>query len=363
MNSIHYMQARRYTIVTLKYFLTTATSFYLASQIVPEELLSISFIAVLSLQPNLYRGLKYSWTQFLATVFATVITATVVLGGQLDLAAQPTLLTTSIAMGLTIFFCLRLGLDEGTVIALFTVAYLTAIPLVIDSSFLHGIFLRYLTIVLGIGTAAVFNFLSSLFRYRDRLFLHLVDVSNQLGRRLQQINRLLSESAGELPDRDKLNRLLNNFNPVFKSLRDLRKDLDEIAREIKFFGRDETTRENQLYKNQLNVLNDISHYVWDLLLNLLNYRFDRETTELIENNFAYFTSDISLLFKRLKKLRPAKRSLRKKVRRRVEQLNNKMNEIEEEDPAAGAPMMAVYSDLIHLNLNLLQLEKDLSMRL
>ncbi len=359
LSSVNYMQFRRYTIVTLKYFLATAISFYLANWIEPTELLSIIFIAVLTLQPNLYRGLQFSWTQLTTTTLATVITTIVIIGLQLDLEARPTVFTTSVAMGVTIFFSLKLGLKEGTVIALFTVTYLAAIPLLIESSFLHGIFLRYLTIVLGVGAASLVNFLSSLFRYRDRIFLHLVDLSVKLNKKLQSLSDLLIENRGEVPEASRLNDFLNNFNPLFTSLRELRRDLNEIAKEVKFFRRSEHARENEHYRNLLNALNDLSHYLWDLLLNLMNYQFDRETITMVEDEFVRLSTDLSGLFTRLEKMRSRPVSSTKKVNRRIERLNHKMNQVEADSPEAGAPLMAVYSDLIHLNLNLLQFEKYL----
>jgi len=359
MTSVHYMQLRRYTIVTLKYLLATAFGFYLAEIIAPEELLSITFIAVLSLQPNLYRGLKYAGTQFAATTMATLLTSLVILGLQFDLYARPTIWTTALAMGLTILFCLRLGLGEGTVVALFTVTYLAAIPLLIDTTFVHGIFLRYLTIVVGVGVAALFNFLSSLFRYRDRLFLHLVEGADELETHLKQIMQSFKSEQTGLPERSELKDFLNQFGTIFSSLRSLRQDLDEIDREIRFFGREKMEVENQIYRSFLNILNDISHYSWDLILNLMNYELHDETERLIKRHIREFHADLVGSIRRLREKRPRKSSIAKKINKRIDELNREMNKAEPDSSEIVAPLMGLYSDLVHINLNLLQFEKQL----
>ncbi len=359
MTSLQYMHIRRYSIVILKYFLATLTSLYLANLITPGGLLSCAFIAVLTLQPNLYRGLKYSWTQLEATVLATAVTTGVVWLLQFDFAARPTILSTALAMGITIFFCLRLNLEQGTVIALFTVVYLSVIPMMKGSSFAGAVHLRYLTILIGVGTAAVFNFLSSLFRYRDRLFLHLVSSGQQLVDHFENIYNELKISE-ETPTDEKYDSLLNNFGEVFASLRALRSDLDEIETESQFLGHTAGQQENLIHRSLLNTINDISHYGWDLLLNLKKHELAPDTAAEITGQFHQVTTDLSSLLECLEKIECDKSELQSKINRRVDRLNRKMNQMDLANSRAAGPMVGIYSDLAHLNLNLLQFQNQLT---
>lgn len=286
------MNLRRYAIVTMKYVLAVLISLGLAFLLEIPDYLSASFIAVLTLQPTLYRGIEFSWQQIKATVLGVVVTVSlvVVTGGGLHATYWP--FQSAVAMGITIGFCLYFQLDEGTVIATFTVAYLTCLPEMIHESFFRTLDLRFITIGIGLTAGLLMNYLSSLFGYRDRLYLNVHTSARQLGERLDDIVGCFSEP-------DDLERSLKH---ELKQLRALRQQLNNVEidlEEIEFRApglTDESVSGEQGHQRQFDriyCLKDFSHHLWSLLLHLVktspfdgeHERYVKEELETLEGTY------------------------------------------------------------------------------
>ncbi len=346
-----YLDFRRHSIVFVKYVLATATSLYIASQIAPTDLLSCGFVAVLTLQPNLYRGLVFSWQQIKATTLAALITTAVVFALGVDVGISVSLLAASVSMGFTIVACMKLNMQESTVVGLFTVIYLMVLPQVSGESYLGMLHLRYLTILIGIGTATVFNFLSSLFRYQDRLHLNLIENTKSLATRLTAVGHLLS--GGDV-DNDKLEEQLNNFGSVFERLRATKQDLNEIEKELtllKNFPRELKEKENYLQRGMLYTLNDISHYSWDIILNLRDLEHKGEIVAKSKETLNLVSGQLEKLTGELKELNlPYSGVFKKEHQRRLDRLYSMLEEYSSQGGEEALTFVTLLSDLVHLEL-------------
>jgi hypothetical protein len=269
LSKVIWMRIRRYTIVTLKYLFAVLLALSLALILDIPDYLSACFIAVLTLQPNFYRGIEFSWQQIKGTVVGGVVTVLVVLlsGGVLHGTFWP--VQAAVSMAITIGLCLGYRLEEGSIIALFTVAYLTCLPEMIHESFFRTLDLRILTIGVGLFTGLVMNYGSSLFGYRDRLFLNVRELTYRLGDRIEA----MADSLEELEEGN-----ARSLRPELKRLRGLRQSLGEVEidlEEIEFRHpslEDPPTVEKEGYEDQFNrlyCLKDLSHHLWSLWLSLV----------------------------------------------------------------------------------------------
>lgn len=355
LNLQNYLELRRYSIVFVKYILTTATSLYIALRIAPLDLLSCGFVAVLTLQPNLYRGLIFSWQQIKATTLAAVITTAVVFSLGVDVGASVSLLAAGLSMGLTIVACMKFNMRESTVVALFTVIYLMVLPQVIGESYLGMMHLRYLTILIGIGTATLFNFLSSLFRYRDRLHLNLIDNTKIIADRLTAVKELLNER--EVTD-EYLDEMLNDFGVVFEQLRASKTDLNEIEKELtllKKFPEELKEKENYLQRSMLYALNDISHYSWDIILNLRDLEHKGEIMAKSKETIRLVARQLRKLNRELKELNiPSSGVFKKKQNRRLEEIYSMLEDYARQRGEESLTFVTLLSDLVHLELTTIQ---------
>jgi uncharacterized membrane protein YgaE (UPF0421/DUF939 family) len=346
-----YLDFRRHSIVFFKYVLATATSLYIASRVAPTDLLSCGFVAVLTLQPNLYRGLVFSWQQIKATTLAALITTAVVFALGIDVGIGVSLLAASISMGFTIVSCMKLKMEESTVVGLFTVIYLMVLPQVVGESYLGMLHLRYLTILIGIGTATVFNFLSSLFRYQDRLHLNLIENTKALASRLTAVGQLLG--GGDV-DNEKLEEQLNNFGSVFERLRATKQDLNEIEKELillKNFPRELKEKENYLQRGMLYTLNDISHYSWDIILNLRDLEHKGEIVGKSKETLNLVSGQLEKLTGELKELNlPSSGVFKKEHQRRLDRLYSMLEEYSRQGGEEALTFVTLLSDLVHLEL-------------
>ncbi len=264
-----WLRTRRRTIITTKYVLAVLLSLHVTAWLGVIDFLSASFVAVATLQPNLYRGLRWSWDQLLATTLGAGVSAVVLLGSGGDLLDYWWMFQAAAAMGITIFLCLRFNLGKGTTIAIFTVVYLACLPRMIpDQGFWDMFHIRYATILIGLATATLLNYGSSLFRYRDRLALNLRSILQKL------VSGLESLSSAELshpPEERELEPSLDRLRDLFESIHDMERDLAQLDREAHWTVSILELDEIREVRARLLLIKNLVHHTWTLLLKLLHH--------------------------------------------------------------------------------------------
>ncbi|MFB6356203.1 MAG: aromatic acid exporter family protein, partial [bacterium] len=78
MSFYRWMKIRRWSIVSSKYVLAVILSLHVAYFLGVMDYLSTVFVSVLTLQPNLYRGLQFSLEQLKGTVLGAGITLLII---------------------------------------------------------------------------------------------------------------------------------------------------------------------------------------------------------------------------------------------------------------------------------------------
>ncbi len=360
MSGTFYMKLRRLTIIGTKYFLATVLSLWLALWFNLPDLLSCGFVAVLTLQPNLYRGLKFSWEQIKATTIAALVTVAVVFLFGVNVAEAVPLVATGVAAAVTILVCLQLDFAEGNVVALFTVMYLFVLTEVMGQSFWGMIHLRYLTILVGIGAATVLNFISSLFRYQDRLYLNLVQSTEEVTKRVARAVEIINQMEPQNIRKDLLDEELSKYSPAFSSLRAIKEDLKEISREEKWklgVKNKEKSPRDFLHRNLMYDLNDITHYSWDLILNMLDFKGSEKIYEEIVFTLDRTSShlkEVKNWFEELEK--PPGESLREEDNERIDKLTDIISEYARKKNDRAATVVTLLTDLVHLEITVVQFQ-------
>ena len=264
MDSYHKLRIRRYTIITTKYVLATLLSIHIAYWVGVIDFLSACYVAVLTLQPNLYRGISYSWELLKLTTVAVAITVAIVWTTYGDLHNNWWIYQTALSMGLIVLYSLWQEHQQGMIIGTFTVAYVTCLTKMIpDQQFFDMVHIRYLTILIGIATATLINYGSALFRYRDRPYLRILSVLKDLE---NVITRIIKDQDSTETQPDE--KYLTWFQPVFKKLQQLEQDLDELRVEWLEWNLSPTepVERYQRLQTVLYGLKNTAHYIWSNLL-------------------------------------------------------------------------------------------------
>lgn len=164
----------------------------------------------------------------MGSLLGIVVTVLIVVASGGELVEGWWVYQAAAAMGVTIFFSLLLSLTDATVISTFTVAYLTCLPKIIGETIMTTLDLRVTTIVLGIAVGVLLNFLSSLFRYRDRVQLNLTEVSADLVEVTGSIQEQLQGPGAIRPD--EMDSLLDEAPGLRKRLMEVESDLEEVRK-------------------------------------------------------------------------------------------------------------------------------------
>jgi len=330
-----WMRTRRISIVSAKYFFAVVLSLSLAFWLRVPDYLSAAFISVLTLQPNLYRGLVFSWQQIKGTVIGVGVTVGVItVSGGVLFSVPYFMAQSAVAMAITIGLCLYLELDDGTVIAIFTVAYLTCLPRMIPGSFFDTLHLRCITIAIGLTVGCFMNYGSSLFGYHDRLYQNIVDSVRDLDQLLTDFNQNLKKESGELT-RDRIRQTLYELRQCRKRIGRIENDLKEIQFQPEPV--DSEPVEEGPYRKQFELiyfLKDFSHHFWSLLLFLMKSPSEIESVSEVCAEFDRISNEFSEIRSGMIDYSNWNRNpdrLRSKIRQRVEQLRKT-----QEDEAADS---------------------------
>lgn len=331
------MLLRRLMIVGIKYVLSVVISLHVAFWLTIPDFLSVSFITVITLRPNIREGYEFSTVQFKGTIIGAAITILMVLPTQGNLHPEFWHYQAAVAMGITIVICLLFELDEGTVIGTFTVSYLTCLPMMIpDQAFMNTLHLRFLTIAVGIATGMILNYASSFFGYHDRLYLGIDDTSNSL-------NEIFTRIENNLPGEDNLADYLDEVQNLRQNLDNLEKDLRQVSGVSK--GNEiESSGSYSKYFRVLYSLKDILHYLRSLLLRQINDEVSEVEKSIVQESFKTVTTiyaNLNSLYKR------EKNEQQKKVSSIEEDLSNIRADIHDSDAIEKSPYLNDFLSLLN----------------
>ena len=148
-----------------KTFLAIATAYVIAINhpVASQDMISVLFGLILTLEPVNVTGLRRGWEQFIATFIGAVTTAIIISVFGINA------LTAGVSVALTLYICLKVNWREVSPVALFTAIYMTQyiqLDAMGNPSVLLTFRLRIIALGFGVFTAVVFNFLFSLIQYQ-----------------------------------------------------------------------------------------------------------------------------------------------------------------------------------------------------
>lgn len=335
------MLFRRLLIVGIKYVLAVVVSLHVAFWLSVPDYLSVSFIAVITLKPNLREGYDYSNVQLKGTIIGSLITLLMVLPTRGELHPELWHYQAAVAMGITIVTCLLLELGEGAVIGTFTVSYLTCLPMMIPGQeFMSTLHLRFLTIAVGIATGMILNYASSFFGYHDRLYLSIDDTSKSL-------KDLLVNLGDELPEdgtlrNQQLAAFLDEVQNLRQDLDDLEKDLCQVSG-ISNGGEFETSGSYEKYFHVLYSLKDLLHYLRSMLLRQVNDPVPESESSLVRESI----EKVSRIYEKVNRLYKLEETERKQVVSSIEEdLSSLRAKLSPEDSRGKSPFLRDFLSLL-----------------
>ncbi len=202
----------------LKSAIAVFISIYIAKLLKMPDLLSPAFASVLCIQPTVFTGLKRGWQELFVSLLGAVLSVILVLPYGINLITIP------ITVAVTIYIAIKLNLDESIPIAIFTVLYITLFPL---QSIWDTVKIRFLSILLGIGSASLVNYLISFIRYKYLFYTRMLRVSDIVYTKFSKLVEGIYDKDIEL-----LNSLLIEIEQIFRQISNLKNEIKDLRREI-----------------------------------------------------------------------------------------------------------------------------------
>jgi uncharacterized membrane protein YgaE (UPF0421/DUF939 family) len=285
--------------VGIKFGLAASISLLFANKFSPNDLLSVCFITVLCLQPNLYRSIKSVLSQFYATLIATITTSLVVFLFYPIFAQEFSIFIIGISMALVIIMCINLNLADSTAIALFSVVYLSTMPHILEVSYWDTIHLRFLTILIGISVAMAINYLASLVRTSSRFYL-LINNLFQISRNcFMEFEEYLTEIKFNNVNDNELLLFKKKIERIFATISELNIELSEIESELKYnkFKTNIDQKTVYYYTRIISRIHNIMHYIWNIINTMSFYQISEE----YEKEIKYIITTLSLQYRKVSK--------------------------------------------------------------
>ncbi len=227
-------------------------SLYISKLLNLPDLLSPSFVAVLCIQPTVYTGIKRGSQEFFVSLLGAVLSLLLVLPYGINLITVP------ITVALTIYIAIKLKLDDSIPIAIFTVLYITLFPM---KSIWVTTKIRFLSILLGIGSASLVNYLISFVRYKYLFYSRILRVVEITYSKFSAFLEAVFDK-----DWQQLNNLLNSIDQTYKQVNDLKGEITDIQKEIKIRKSPGGINKNTAFTMVLILTNIeiIIHHLYDL---------------------------------------------------------------------------------------------------
>ncbi|MEK7434514.1 MAG: aromatic acid exporter family protein [Cyanobacteriota bacterium] len=191
-------------IYSLKCSISVILAYFIAKIIVPEDLLSATFTAILCVKPTFYSGLMEGNDQLFASLLGAIITTLLLHFVGYNIFVM------SFALFIVISICINRNWNNYLVVAIFSVLYVFIIP---QQTELNTIIVRILAVLCGFFTASIINFIFSLVRYQS--FLHF-RTSYSLNIVFNEFSKTVK--ANKTADIQGLDKLYSSYENVYNKL-------------------------------------------------------------------------------------------------------------------------------------------------
>ncbi|MFN3429185.1 MAG: FUSC family protein, partial [Candidatus Sericytochromatia bacterium] len=269
-------------LVTAKFGLTGGVSVALASWLVPKDILSVAFVALLCIQPSLVTGLKAAKEQLLASGIGAISTLCFLLVFPIN----PWTIGASVAATYAVTTRLRWGYS-ALVVALFSSLYMT---LLVQATHVQTGILRFQAVLLGVAVALFMNAVFS------PVFTQ-VNLAVRIQRSVATVRQQLAALRAALVAKDAstLEAGLGTFQDTFRHLGAVKDDLADLRREMRLPGRPGRRSFTEVYFSDRCVreLELITHHAQDVAM--ASQRLLRESDGGAQSAVALGMADGALL--------------------------------------------------------------------
>lgn len=248
----------------LKGFVSILTAYVLFHdhEIVGNDMISMFFGMMMTLEAVNITGIKSGMSQIKATVLGGAVTAIIV--GIFGV----NWLTVPLGVAMTMYISLKFNWRMVSPVAIFTAIYMTQY-IQMDAmgmpSMLLTFRLRLLALGTGVGIAIFYNYLFSLFFYNSMLRKRLVYIIECLETHLETY--IKEEGTGDLqPLKTEITGLFSDIDSVIGQLYAIKPDQGDVNRV-------------EQYGMALKALRDLTHYFLDVIMYRMKYK--KESADLV----------------------------------------------------------------------------------
>lgn len=226
--------------------------------LVHKDLISVLFGLMMTLEPVTITGIRSGFRQITATILGALVTAIIVYLFGINIW------TVALSVSATLFLCLKINWREVSPVAIFTSIYMTNYVQYTASgepSVILTFQLRILALGVGILIAVIFNFIFSLFFYKQMESKRIAHNLCNLSYQLKELKKGIEEGSVN-PFKAVKERLPETFHGI-DWLTSLVRDKDKEAKLTKKLFNHNKYKHNISYYNILIALRTITHLVYD----------------------------------------------------------------------------------------------------
>lgn len=240
-------------LIAAKYGVAAAASVALGQLWVPKDLLSVSFVALVCLQPSIVSGFRRGAENFFGSALGLLCSFVV----QLVLPISAWSVGLSIAVTYALCETLRWGFPT-LVVALFSSIYMATY---FQGTLTATVALRLTAVLLGFGVAVIVN---AIFAY----LAHRANYVVRLDAGLRAVARQLHAVSAPIGRRDAvaLASALEGFGGTYRLLTALQDEVSDVRREFRLLPRPGGLSLTEVYfgDRALRELEDITHHAQDV---------------------------------------------------------------------------------------------------
>ncbi len=259
----------------LKAFVAVLAAYMIVQRLplVHKDMISVLFGLMMTLEPVTVTGIRSGFKQIGATLFGALATAVIILLFGINQW------TVALSVSATLFLCLKVDWREVSPVAIFTSIYMTQFVQYTakgDPSVVLTFLLRILALGVGVMIAVIFNFLFSMFFYKQMERKRIAHILETITDHMKQIKKGIEEVSADHIDQEK-ELLPGTFNGI-DWLSNLIKDKEKEAKLKQKLKLNNRYEETIAFHHILVDMRSITHLVYDTAY-MLSFRMSELKAE------------------------------------------------------------------------------------
>jgi uncharacterized membrane protein YgaE (UPF0421/DUF939 family) len=271
----------------IKSFVAVISAYVIVQQLplVHKDLISVLFGLMMTLEPVTMTGIRSGLKQITATLLGAFVTAFIIFLFGINL------FTVAISLSATLYVCLKINWREVSPVAIFTSIYMTNYIQYTSNgepSIALTFLLRILSLGVGIVVAVIYNFIFSLFFYKQLERKRIAHSLNKLTELMIGIKEGIENNTVDTIThvKDQVSSTFKEIEWLSSLVKDKEKE-DKLKKIIKLQSNQENTDD---YHTILKSLSNITHLIYDTAYYLSNQWVNLNELQL--NRVAFGLKDL-----------------------------------------------------------------------